>query len=221
MKLDLRYALVAGALALAAGGAHSIANAQTLSQSSVAPAPAPTPGAAAPHLTPQQETALKESNIRAAQNPVGSISIVPFQENANYGVGPNTRYQNVFYVQPAISNHVEPRSQLDFSNPHLDREPTVVRAASDLRVASGLPLDGWIERRSGAVVLCTQDEARCVDMGRWSDLRIPNRFARNAWEWKMVSGPYGSRAHHAGSLDHRPLGESTLVLCRKGERGTR
>ena len=104
------HALLAAGVTLALSGAPSIASAQALSEASAAPAPTPTPSASADHLTPQEEA--KESSIREAQNPVGSISIVPFQENANFGVGPHTRYQNLFYVQPAIPIMLSPNLNL-------------------------------------------------------------------------------------------------------------
>jgi hypothetical protein len=39
---------------------------------------------------------------KAAQNPVASLISVPIQENWNFGIGPNSRIQNVMNVQPVI-----------------------------------------------------------------------------------------------------------------------
>lgn len=39
---------------------------------------------------------------KAAQNPVASLISVPFQENWNFGIGPNDRIQNVLNIQPVI-----------------------------------------------------------------------------------------------------------------------
>ena len=39
---------------------------------------------------------------KAAQNPVASLISVPVQENWNFGIGPNSRIQNVLNVQPVI-----------------------------------------------------------------------------------------------------------------------
>jgi len=37
---------------------------------------------------------------KAAQNPVGDLISLPFQNNLNFGVGPNDRTQNVLNIQP-------------------------------------------------------------------------------------------------------------------------
>lgn len=81
--------------------------------------PSPSPSSAAPSaagentnadtggfdpskLTPAQQEALRLAIIKTSQNPVGNISIVPFQNNFNYGVGPYTRLQYNLNVQPVF-----------------------------------------------------------------------------------------------------------------------
>jgi hypothetical protein len=39
---------------------------------------------------------------KATQNPVASLISVPFQNNSNFGIGPNDRTQNVLNIQPVI-----------------------------------------------------------------------------------------------------------------------
>ena len=80
----------------------------------VAPSPSPSPAAsaeAAPKseggfslkdLTPEQQAALRLAIIKTSQNPVGNITVVPFQNNFNYGVGPYARFQYNLNVQPVI-----------------------------------------------------------------------------------------------------------------------
>lgn len=63
------------------------------------PEPSPAPQGA---LTPEQQAAIRQSIIKASQNPVGNIAIIPFQNNFNYGVGPFTRYQYNLNVQPVV-----------------------------------------------------------------------------------------------------------------------
>jgi hypothetical protein len=53
-------------------------------------------------LTPAQQEALRLAIIKTSQNPVGNITIVPFQNNFNYGVGPYTRFQYILNVQPVV-----------------------------------------------------------------------------------------------------------------------
>src|SRR5271155_4656883 len=43
-----------------------------------------------------------EDLAKIAQNPVGNLISVPFQENAYFNVGPEDRTQNVLNIQPVI-----------------------------------------------------------------------------------------------------------------------
>jgi hypothetical protein len=72
------------------------------------PEPGASPGPTAPPAsTPagsagEQQAALQAALIKASQNPVGNIAIIPFQNNFNYGVGPYARYQYNLNVQPVV-----------------------------------------------------------------------------------------------------------------------
>ncbi|HEX8807031.1 MAG TPA: hypothetical protein VF741_08775, partial [Candidatus Aquilonibacter sp.] len=63
------------------------------------PAASPAPQAS---LTPQQQAAVQQYIVKASQNPVGNIAIIPFQFNNNYGVGPYARYQFNINMQPVV-----------------------------------------------------------------------------------------------------------------------
>ncbi len=85
------------------------ARAQT--EPSVSPAPTASPSGApdsstggfdASKLTPAQQEALRLAIIKTSQNPVGNITVVPFQNNFNYGYGPYTRFQYNLNVQPVV-----------------------------------------------------------------------------------------------------------------------
>jgi hypothetical protein len=74
-------------------------------QSTSQPSPSPSPSPAAfdmSKLTPQQQAALQQAIIKTSQNPVGNITIIPFQNNFNSGVGPYTRFQYNLNVQPVV-----------------------------------------------------------------------------------------------------------------------
>lgn len=78
-------------------------------QPSVEPAPeqtaapdASTGGFDVSKLTPAQQEALRLAIIKTSQNPVGNITVAPFQSNSNYGVGPYSRYQYNLNVQPVV-----------------------------------------------------------------------------------------------------------------------
>lgn len=81
------------------------------------PDPSPSPSVTAPtgnasnsdtggfdasKLSPQQQEALRLAIIKTSQNPVGNITVLPFQNNFNYGYGPYTRMQYNLNVQPVI-----------------------------------------------------------------------------------------------------------------------
>jgi len=53
-------------------------------------------------LTPAQQEALRLAIIKTSQNPVGNITVLPFQNNFNYGYGPYTRMQYNLNVQPVV-----------------------------------------------------------------------------------------------------------------------
>lgn len=53
-------------------------------------------------LTPEQQEALRLAIIKTSQNPVGNITVFPFQNNFNYGYGPYTRLQYNLNVQPVF-----------------------------------------------------------------------------------------------------------------------
>ncbi len=53
---------------------------------------------------------------RAAQNPVANMISLPFQNDMNFGYGPNDHIQNVLNIQPVIPT--SPECQLEPDNPH-------------------------------------------------------------------------------------------------------
>ncbi|MBV8221768.1 MAG: neuromedin U [Candidatus Eremiobacteraeota bacterium] len=63
-------------------------------------------------LTPSQQEALRLAVIKTSQNPVGNITVFPFQNNFNYGVGPYTRFQYNLNVQPVVPIMLSPNMNL-------------------------------------------------------------------------------------------------------------
>jgi hypothetical protein len=88
---------------------HTAAGAQSGPRESPAPVATPAAGAA---LTADQLKALQEQIVKASQNPVGNIAIVPFQSNFNYGAGPYNRLQFVLNVQPVVPIAISPNLTL-------------------------------------------------------------------------------------------------------------
>jgi hypothetical protein len=91
--LTILLRIVASALVIALA-CPSLARAQSTETPPAAGSPST--------LTPEQQAAVQAAIIKASQNPVGNIAIIPFQFNNNYGVGPYSRYQFNLNVQPVV-----------------------------------------------------------------------------------------------------------------------
>jgi hypothetical protein len=48
----------------------------------------------------------EENLAEAAQNPVGDLISIPFQNNTSFGIGPSSRTQNVLNIQPVYPIHI-------------------------------------------------------------------------------------------------------------------
>ena len=70
------------------------------------------PDAGATALTPEQQAALQAAVIKASQNPVGNIAVIPFQNNFNYGYGPYQRTQYNLNLQPVVPIQLSPAANL-------------------------------------------------------------------------------------------------------------
>jgi hypothetical protein len=80
----------------------ALAPLRATAQTQPAPAATATPAPGTGSLTPQQQEALRLAIIKTSQNPVGNITVFPFQNNFNYGFGPYTRMQYNLNVQPVF-----------------------------------------------------------------------------------------------------------------------
>jgi hypothetical protein len=63
-------------------------------------------------LTPEQAQRLQLAIIKTSQNPVGNITVFPFQNNFNYGVGRYARFQYNLNVQPVFPIMLSPSMNL-------------------------------------------------------------------------------------------------------------
>jgi hypothetical protein len=105
----LAYSKVIGVAAIAFLICPSLALAQsaTVDASSVTAQATPT-GSGGEPLSPEQQAALQAAIIKASQNPVGNIAIIPFQNNFNYGTGPYQRLQYNLNLQPVVPIMLNP-----------------------------------------------------------------------------------------------------------------
>ena len=58
--------------------------------------------------TPLRAEMSTEELAKLAQNPVGNLVSVPFQNNTNFGVGPQSGTQNILNIQPVIPITINP-----------------------------------------------------------------------------------------------------------------
>ena len=57
---------------------------------------------------PAQAEMSAEELAKLAQTPVGNLISVPFQNNTNFGVGPQSGTQNILNIQPVIPITINP-----------------------------------------------------------------------------------------------------------------
>ena len=174
----------------------------SLGQAQPVPSPSPSPTASAPDastggfdvskLTPAQQEALRLAIIKTSQNPVGNITVVPFQNNFNYGYGPYTRSP----IQPqraaghpdhALAKHDSDRPH-DLPNP----QPAFFRASQRLRIADRVPFYVRNRRYSRTVLFCAQNQAGPAHLGRGSDISVSNRLSEHASSGKWSAVPMQS-----------------------------
>jgi hypothetical protein len=112
MKIRIE-ALFACALICAASLWPAHAGAQTAPGAATPPA-APSASPAA-ETSAEKEARLKAEElaiIKASQNPVGNIAVLPFQNNWNYGYGPYDRQQFNLNIQPVVPIVLGPKMNL-------------------------------------------------------------------------------------------------------------
>ena len=98
-------------------------------------------GLSAADLTPEQREQLRLAIIKISQNPVGNITVLPFQSNFNYGVGPYTRLQYNLNVQPVIPIMISPSLNLVARTiVPIVNQPSNRRRPSAPRLVAGRPL---------------------------------------------------------------------------------
>lgn len=60
----------------------------------------------------KSEQQTKEDLEKAAQNPIASLYVLPFQNNTQFGIGPDNRNQNVLNIQPVIPISISEKTNL-------------------------------------------------------------------------------------------------------------
>lgn len=113
----IRQTLTTGFIVLLAFLVSRVAQgtAQSIAPPAVAdatPVPANAAATSESQMTPEAAAAEEAAVIKASQNPVGNIAVLPFQNNWNYGEGPYVRTQYDLNIQPVIPIMISPQLNL-------------------------------------------------------------------------------------------------------------
>jgi hypothetical protein len=156
----------------------------------------------------EQESKTEEL-AKETQNPVANLISVPFQNNFNFGIGPNDATQWVLNVQPVNSDHLEQRLEPDHTDYHTHHQPAVSSSRDTERVRTG---------RHQPQPVSLAGEFWQTDLGCWADDDIPNGYRLTAGQWEVERGARLGPARHAGPLGVRGTGEQPMVVCGVGQK---
>ena len=130
------------------------------------------------NLTPEQRQALNLAIIKTSQKPVGNITVVPFQNNFNYGLGPYARFQYNLNIQPVFPIMLSSSWNLISRDDHPAHQPTFARVAGGLcDAASRLPVDVRFRRYATAIFLRAENQTGPNYLGRRAHFSTSNRSA--------------------------------------------
>jgi hypothetical protein len=139
-----RFAALAGAIFLACAPAHA--------QQATPPNEDQPTGARVDHDT--VSTANESDIAKESENPIGNLTVLPLQNNANFGVGPHDGTQNILEFEPVVPIHLNDQWNLITRaiipivwNPDLSPFPSVPQAFAPTDFSAFLsprnPVDGW------------------------------------------------------------------------------
>jgi len=139
-----RFAALAGAIFLACAPAHA--------QQATPPNEDQPTGARVDHDTVSK---ANESDIaKESENPIGNLTVLPLQNNANFGVGPHDGTQNILEFEPVVPIHLNDQWNLITRaiipivwNPDLSPFPSAPQAFAPTNFSAFLSprnrVDGW------------------------------------------------------------------------------
>ena len=211
------------AMALANSYASTAAVAQP-AQATPAPSASTVPSAspAAPfdinNLTPDQQKALQLAIIKTSQNPVGNITVVPLQNNFNYGVGPYARFQYNLNIQPVFpimlssSWNLISRTIIPILN-----QPSAASPAVCATPLLGCP---WTLGLSDVQQQFSRTKNQAGSEILWGVgpiFRNSDSGAKYARFGKVVGRSRRRRTNHAGQMGNRRTWDAAMVVRRHAE----
>ena len=165
-------------------------------------------------LTPAQQAELQQAIIKASQNPVGNIAILPFQFNNNYGIGPYTRYQFNMNFQPVVpimlskNLNLVARSIIPVINNPSNAPPPVCASPYGCGSTFGI---GDIQQQ---FFFAPKTKPGALVWGAGPLFQVPSASPDTLGSGKVVRRPRASRISAARALGHRHAGYAALVLRR-------
>ena len=151
-------------------------------------------GAALVAAAPAHAEMSAEELAKLAQNPVGNLISVPFQNNTNLNFGPEKGTQNILNIQPVIPISINKEWNI------ITR--TIVPVISMPSLGPDIDSNER-HRRHGVHRVPVAGQARALDLGRGSGRADPDQQQRGARQQELGAGTVGRRA---APRPRRPLG---------------
>jgi hypothetical protein len=145
-----------------------------------------------------------EKLAKETQNPVANLISVPFQNNFNFGIGPNDATQWNLNVEPVIPISLNKDWNLITRTimPIINQPSPAPGIGSAFGLGDinphGVPLTG---------------EFRQTDLGRWTDDDISHGDRTAARQRQVERRTLPCGIDHAGALGDRGSGEQPMVFC--------
>ena len=137
-----------------------------------------------------------EELAKETQNPVANLISVPFQNNFNFGIGPNDATQWVLNVQPVIPITLNKDWNL------ITR--TIIPIINQPSPAAGIPSAFGLGDINPSLFLSPANSGKLI----WGvGPTFPTATDSLLGNWKWSAGPGPGRAYHAGALGDRGAGE--------------
>ena len=151
-----------------------------------------------------------EKLAKATQNPVANLISVPFQNNFNFGIGPNDATQWILNVQPVIPITLNKDWNL------ITR--TIVPIINQPSPASGMPSAFGLGDINPSVFLSPANSGKLL-WGVGPTMTFPTATESLL---AMASGRQDRDrpwwCYHAGALGDRGAGEQPMVVCGVGQK---
>ena len=164
-----RLAAIAGALLFACAPAHA---------QQAAPDDQPT-GARVDHDTVEQSR--REDIARELENPIGNLTVLPFENYTNFGFGPNKGTQNILEFEPVVPIHLNPDWTM------INRAVIPVVWNPDLSPVKSVPQA--FAATDYSAFLSPSHPFRRLDFGRRPDRSAPHRHQPDRRLQRLGPGP--------------------------------